>query len=193
MISQKSYYPTMIVIRYHMEGSIRTSVWFREHDLGQARLSTKFTIRLCFASKVQPRASFGEPQSASNANKHATFRGQHRYLPSKSDPCRSNTLTFPSFRPLSAFTDSRLYAKFSIDCLLIMFSAHLVVWAPCDSSCWAWPSSFGWIAGSVNAAASVGFAVEVAGLCGKDNMYIVTRGSCTSFSIASSRSSACLV
>ena len=94
MISQKSYYPTMIVIRYHMEGSIRPSVWFREHDLGQARLSTKFIIRLCFASKVQPRASFGEPRSASNANKHATFRGQHRYLPSKSDPCRSNTLTF---------------------------------------------------------------------------------------------------
>ena len=40
------------IIRYHMEGSIRTSVWFREHDLGQARLSTKFIIRLCFASKV---------------------------------------------------------------------------------------------------------------------------------------------
>ena len=49
---------------------------------------------LCFASKVQPRANFGEPRSASNANKHATFRGQHQYLPSKSDPCRSNTLTF---------------------------------------------------------------------------------------------------
>ena len=27
MTSQKSYYPTMIVIRYHMQGSIRTSVW----------------------------------------------------------------------------------------------------------------------------------------------------------------------
>ena len=26
--------------------------------------------------------------------KQATFRGQHRYLPSKSGPCRSNTLTF---------------------------------------------------------------------------------------------------
>ena len=90
MISQKSNYPTMIVVRYHMEESIRTSVWFREHDLGQARA----LHQLCFASKVQPRTSFGEPRSASHANKHATFRGQHRYLPSKSDPCRSNTLTF---------------------------------------------------------------------------------------------------
>ena len=38
--------------KYHMERSIRISVWLREHDLGQARLSTKFIIRLCFASKV---------------------------------------------------------------------------------------------------------------------------------------------
>ena len=30
MISQKGYYPTMIVIKYHMAGPIRTSMWFRE-------------------------------------------------------------------------------------------------------------------------------------------------------------------
>ena len=113
---------------------IRTSVWFREHDLGQARLSTKFTIRLCFASKVQPRASFSEPRSASNANKHATFRGQHRYLPSKSDPMqiqcphiwnprshnsrRALVLASrrnPSFRPLSAFSDSTYWTRRAAD------------------------------------------------------------------------------
>ena len=69
---------------------------------------TKFMVRLCFAFKIQPQASFGEPRSTSNANKHATFRGQHRYLHSHNSgrvlvlaPKRN-----PSFRPFSAFSDS---------------------------------------------------------------------------------------
>ena len=38
MISQESYYPTVIVIKYHMAGSMKTFMWFREHDLASAAL-----------------------------------------------------------------------------------------------------------------------------------------------------------
>ena len=93
-------------------------------------LKSGTTVEVLFLlRKVQPRASFGEPRSASNANKHATSHGQHQYLPSKSDhadPMLSHLKsTFtqlkkvlvlapkrnPSFRPLSAFSDGRFHSN----------------------------------------------------------------------------------
>ena len=83
----------MIVIRYHMEGSIRTSVGFREHDLGQARLSTKFIIRLCFASKVclgQASVSLGAPRMPTNTQHPVASTGIFQASQTHADPIPSH-------------------------------------------------------------------------------------------------------
>ena len=57
MISQKGCYPTIIVMKYHMAGPIRTSMWFRENDLASAALhkiqsSIMFCIQGLASSKL---------------------------------------------------------------------------------------------------------------------------------------------
>ena len=58
MISQESYYATVIVIKYHMAGSMKTFMWFREHDLASAVLhqihsSILFCIQGLASSKLR--------------------------------------------------------------------------------------------------------------------------------------------
>ena len=73
MTSQKGYYPTMIVIKYHMAGQGPSEPLYGSVNMiWPARLSTKFRVRLCFASKVWPQASFGEPLECLECQ-HACF------------------------------------------------------------------------------------------------------------------------